>query len=85
VSSRLEDLRDLAVMLDEGKVTQEEYDIVKAELLDAPGEEWEDPVSSDIDTVDNEPDASRTELGVESWPGSRRSTDWLLSVPPWLW
>jgi hypothetical protein len=40
VSSRLDDLRDLAEMLDEGKITQKEYDVVKAELLDAPAEEW---------------------------------------------
>jgi hypothetical protein len=59
-------------MLDEGKVTQEEYDIVKAELLDAPGEEWEDPVSSDIDTVDNEPDAEPN--------GTRRGI--LAGIPP---
>jgi hypothetical protein len=39
--SRLDDLRDLAQMLDQGKITQTEYDVVKAELLDAPAEEWE--------------------------------------------
>jgi hypothetical protein len=43
VSSRLDDLRNLAVMLDEGKITQREYDVVKAELLDAPTEEWGQP------------------------------------------
>jgi len=41
VSSRLEDLRDLARMLDEGKISQSEYDIVKTEILEAPAEEWE--------------------------------------------
>jgi len=40
VSSRIEDLRDLARMLDEGKISQREYDIVKADLLRAPAEEW---------------------------------------------
>lgn len=42
VSSRLDDLRDLAVMLDEGKITQREYDMVKSELLDAPADEWDE-------------------------------------------
>ena len=41
MSSRLEDLRDLARMLDEGKISQSEYDIVKSEILEAPAEEWE--------------------------------------------
>lgn len=41
MSSRLEDLRDLARMLDEGKISQSEYDIVKKELLEASAEEWE--------------------------------------------
>jgi hypothetical protein len=40
VSSRIEDLRDLARMLDEGKISQREYDIVKADLIRAPAEEW---------------------------------------------
>ena len=40
MSSRLEDLRDLTRMLDEGKISQSEYDIVKKELLEAPAEEW---------------------------------------------
>lgn len=40
MSSRIEDLRDLARMLDEGKISQREYDIVKADLLRAPAEEW---------------------------------------------
>jgi hypothetical protein len=72
VSSRLEDLRDLAVMLDEGKVTQEEYDIVKAELLDAPAEEWEGPASATIDFDDAEPDTEPT--------GARRGL--LAGIPP---
>lgn len=41
MSSRLEDLRDLARMLDEGKISQTEYDIVKKELLEASAEEWD--------------------------------------------
>ena len=45
VSSRLEDLRDLARMLDEGKISQSEYDIVKTEVLDAPADEWDSPTA----------------------------------------
>jgi hypothetical protein len=41
VSSRLEDLRDLARMLDEGKISQSEYDIVMTEIIQAPAEDWE--------------------------------------------
>ena len=41
MSSRLEDLRDLARMLDDGKITQHEYDVVKTELLQAPPEDWD--------------------------------------------
>jgi hypothetical protein len=40
VSSRIEDLRDLARMLDDGKISQQEYDMVKADLLAAPADEW---------------------------------------------
>ena len=40
VSSRIEDLRDLARMLDDGKISQQEYDLVKADLLAAPADEW---------------------------------------------
>jgi len=41
MSSRLEDLRDLARMLDQGKISQGEYDIVKKELLEASAQEWD--------------------------------------------
>jgi len=40
VSNRVEDLRDLAQLLDEGKITQREFDLVKDELLEAPVEDW---------------------------------------------
>lgn len=40
VSSRIEDLRDLARMLDDGKISQQEYELVKADLLAAPADEW---------------------------------------------
>jgi hypothetical protein len=55
VSSRLEDLRDLASMLDEGKITQSEYDVVKAELLDAPAADWE-PEAKPIPESEPEPE-----------------------------
>ena len=45
MGSRVEDLLSLAKMLDEGKVSQEEYEVVKAELLAAPAEEWLDPAA----------------------------------------
>jgi hypothetical protein len=63
VSSRLEDLRDLARMLDEGKISQSEYDIVKSEILEAPAEEWEPtadlvlPDEPEDENRDDEPDA----------------------------
>jgi hypothetical protein len=59
VSSRLDDLRDLAEMLDEGKITQNEYDVVKAELLDAPAEDWESPGQAAIDP-EPEPESDST-------------------------
>ena len=40
VSSRLEDLRGLAQLLDDGKISQNEYELVKKEILEAPPEEW---------------------------------------------
>jgi hypothetical protein len=57
VSSRLDDLRDLAEMLDGGKITQREYDVVKAELLDAPAQEWESPEQIALDPG-SEPDST---------------------------
>ena len=40
VSSRVEDLQELARLLDDGKITQREFEVVKTELLEAPIEEW---------------------------------------------
>jgi hypothetical protein len=59
-------------MLDEGKVTREEYDIVKAELLDAPAEEWEDPEAASSEDDDAGPDTEAT--------GARRGL--LAGIPP---
>jgi hypothetical protein len=50
-------------MLDEGKITQEEYDIVKVELLEAPAGEWEDPVPATIHEDDSGPDTEATGAG----------------------
>lgn len=50
VSSRLEDLRDLARMLDQGEISRTEYDIVKTELLEAPAQEW-DQDESPVDAL----------------------------------
>jgi hypothetical protein len=47
VSSRVEDLRDLARLLDEGKVSQSEYEVVKSEILAASPDEWASPPSTD--------------------------------------
>lgn len=68
MSSRLEDLRDLAHLLDEGKITQREYDIVKKELIEAPAEDWELNQVAD----DPGPDVEDTE---PSPPG--QETSWL--------
>jgi hypothetical protein len=80
VSSRIEDLRDLARMLDEGKISQREYDIVKAELLEAPSEEWvagrpsSVPVSTDEDS-DAEAGPEDQESPVAPWLA------WLRQLP----
>ena len=55
VSSRLEDLSELARLLDDGKITQREFEVVKTELLDAPVEEWADtPMEVEALIVDGE-------------------------------
>jgi hypothetical protein len=73
MSSRLEDLRDLARMLDEGKISQTEYDIVKTELLEAPAAEWGSPgPSTDQDQL-TVGDASNVE--AESGSGWRKAFD----------
>lgn len=67
MSSRIEDLRDLARMLDEGKISQKEYDIVKADLVRAPAKEWlaepatSRPASRERAEGDDLPDGEETE------------------------
>jgi len=43
MSSRLEDLRGLAQLLDDGKITQREFEVIKTEILEASPEEWATP------------------------------------------
>jgi len=68
VSSRLEDLRDLARMLDEGKISQSEYDIVKTEVLEAPAEEWELPTA--VAPPNEDEDKGLDEENVPGWRGA---------------
>ena len=54
-------------MLDEGKISQSEYDIVKTEVLGAPAEEWEPPTAVAPDErEDMGPDDER----VAGWRGA---------------
>jgi hypothetical protein len=68
VSSRLEDLRDLARMLDEGKISQSEYDIVKTEILEAPAEEWEP--TADLALADEHEDEKPEDESGAGWRGA---------------
>ncbi len=52
MGSRVEDLLGLARMLDEGKVSQNEYEVVKAEILAAPAEEWLEPIVDAPETAE---------------------------------
>jgi hypothetical protein len=76
VSSRIEDLRDLARMLDEGKISQSEYDIVKKDLLNAPSEEW---LSA---AVISQNDSSEEPTEVDDLPdgGAGRWGGWLAMI-----
>jgi hypothetical protein len=58
VSSRIEDLRDLARMLDEGKISPSEYNIVKTEILEASAEEWDS--TADL-ALGDDPDVEKPE------------------------
>lgn len=62
-------------MLDEGKISQGEYDIVKTQLIQAPAEEWEPP--ADLAPPDEEiPMRSRLQVGGESWVRYQRPIEW---------
>jgi hypothetical protein len=60
-------------MLDEGKITQTEYDIVKTELLEAPAEEWEPTDSSSDGGVD-------VEAGKPPAPGWRATLEQIPTI-----
>ena len=93
MGSRVEDLLNLAKMLDEGKVSQEEYEVVKAELLAAPAEEWLDPaveppeemgepgVPADDDSADIADESSGPDLAsvIQGW--IRRAKELPAHVP----
>jgi hypothetical protein len=72
VSSRLQDLKDLAQMLDDGKISQGEYDFVKHELLEASPEEWDEmPEPGAVATLQREqPGPSGVEEKSEPVPGN---------------
>jgi hypothetical protein len=66
--SRLDDLRDLAQMLDQGKITQTEYDVVKAELVDAPAEEWEENEATTFPDPEPDPDSGGLRALLAEFP-----------------
>ena len=68
MGSRVEDLLSLARMLDEGKVSQEEYEVVKAELLAAPVEEWDDPADAPEAGGDSESPAEVSSAEISDLP-----------------
>ncbi len=90
MGSRVEDLLSLAKMLDEGKVSQSEYEAVKAELLAAPAEEWLDSVpepavefETEAPTADESPaetDSPRLDLATVL----EGAINWGKALPPSL-
>jgi hypothetical protein len=50
-------------MLDEGKITKREYEMVKAELLDAPADDWEEPVPVAIEADEQGEGELEAEIG----------------------
>ena len=55
-------------MLDEGKISQSEYDIVKTEVLEAPAEEWEPPAA--VAPPDEDEDQVPDNEKVAGWRGA---------------
>ena len=55
-------------MLDEGKISQSEYDIVKTEVLEAPAEEWETPNA--VAPPDQDEDKRPDDQQVAGWRGA---------------
>ena len=55
-------------MLDEGKISQSEYDIVKTEVLEAPAEEWESPTA--VAPPEEDEDKGPDDEKVAGWRGA---------------
>jgi hypothetical protein len=84
VSTRFQDLKDLAQMLDEGKVSQGEYETVKAELLAASSDDWSE-ADAGVNGLSLNGHASidaeaSDELPEENSEGSETTTD----LPDWV-
>ena len=62
-------------MLDEGKISQSEYDIVKTEVLEAPAEEWEPPTA--VAPPDEDEDKGPDDEKVAGW---RRAFDQIPTI-----
>jgi hypothetical protein len=96
VSSRLEDLSELARLLDDGKITQREFEVVKTELLEAPVEEWAD-IPTEVEALIVEEEDAETEtlpIGIPLDEGEPQDgvtpgeADWLVftkQVPQLYW
>ncbi len=87
MSSRLDDLRDLALMLDEGKITQHEYEVVKTEILAAPADEWA-PSAVAVATVEPESDVAGEADSEPTEDPESAPADWLTfakEIPPLYW
>ncbi|MFZ0626569.1 MAG: hypothetical protein WAN34_08740 [Acidimicrobiia bacterium] len=65
MSTRFQDLKDLAQMLDEGKVSAVEYEIVKAELLAASSDEWSGSGPTPVESGSNGGNGVAT-IGVDT-------------------
>ena len=89
LSSRLEDLRDLAQLLDEGKISQSEYEVVKTEILEASPNEWAADSSPTSPVPPAEPGDSRAagfhEKPVDEGPvDGETDDDTSASQPEWV-
>jgi hypothetical protein len=92
LSSRLDDLRDLAQMLDEGKITQTEYEAIKTEILEAPAEDWAPAPSPAPEAAEQGAVAVVVEDAPDNEPGvpdsAASAQDWLTfakEIPTLYW
>ncbi len=84
MSSRIDDLRDLARMLDEGKITQVEYEVVKTEILEAPADEWGEPTPP-LETAEPGEGIETPDVPTDD---SSQPPDWISfakEIPPLYW